>query len=185
MLDGANERGAWEAAERLLYNFHQHGSELRTRVRVLFTSRPLEHRPKAGRHFWGDARIIQVGPFNDAEFAAAMAKFASDARPEALTAAVRELARVPRYFQLSASAGESSRRPMVLAWRESDEHRLRLAKQTKRNRAAIGLFWAHWGNSSSNRENISLAGRKLREYCRGERLQDGVSSRMAPWWEVP
>lgn len=100
VLDGANERGAWAAAEKLLYNYHQHSENLRTRVRLVFTSRPLDHQPKAGPHFWGAARIIPVGPFNEAEFATAMAKFSPGVRPETLTAAVHDLAKVPRYFRL-------------------------------------------------------------------------------------
>lgn len=100
VLDGANERGAWAAAEKLLYNYHQHSQNLRTHVRLVFTSRPLDHQPKAGPHFWGAARIIPVGSFDEAEFATAMARFSPSVRPETLTEAVQDLAKVPRYFRL-------------------------------------------------------------------------------------
>ena len=100
LLDGANEREAWGAAERLLNNYRQYGTEIASRVRLLFTSRPLQYRPGVGRHFWGDASIIPIEPFDDTEFSAAMGKFAPDVSPETLTSSVRELARVPRYFRL-------------------------------------------------------------------------------------
>ena len=100
VLDGANERGAMEAAERILYDYDQHRADLCGRVRILFTSRPSSHYSHAGRNSWGCAKIIPVGPFSDAEFASVMEKFAPDVSADTLTDAVRELARVPRYFRL-------------------------------------------------------------------------------------
>ena len=44
-------------------------------------------------------------------------------------------------------------------------------------------FWYRWGNSSKTRRNIEVFGRKLREYCRGEKLSMGSSPRIAPWWK--
>ena len=72
--------------------------------------------------------------------------------------------------------------PMAFAWRLSEENRRMLATQSSRNRAVIELFWYHVDHSSTLRENPSVAGRKLKEFCRGERLKDGISSKMAPWW---
>ena len=74
--------------------------------------------------------------------------------------------------------------PMAIAWRDSDEHRDLLALQTPRNRAAIRMFWHHRDSSSLNRKNIKLVGRKLGEHCRGEPLNEGLSSHMAPWWRL-
>ena len=44
-------------------------------------------------------------------------------------------------------------------------------------------FWSRWGNSSKTRRNIEVFGRKLREYCRGEKLSAGSPPRIAPWWK--
>ena len=44
-------------------------------------------------------------------------------------------------------------------------------------------FWYRWGNSSKTRRNIEVFGRKLREYCRGEKLSVGSPPRIAPWWK--
>ena len=44
-------------------------------------------------------------------------------------------------------------------------------------------FWYRWGNSSKTRRNIEVFGRKLREYCRGEKLPGGSPPRIAPWWK--
>ena len=44
-------------------------------------------------------------------------------------------------------------------------------------------FWYRWGNSSKTKSNIEVFGRKLREYCRGEKLPIGATPRIAPWWK--
>ncbi len=44
-------------------------------------------------------------------------------------------------------------------------------------------FWYRWGNSSKTKNNIEVFGRKLREYCRGEKLPIGPTPRIAPWWK--
>ena len=44
-------------------------------------------------------------------------------------------------------------------------------------------FWYRWGNSSKTKSNIEVFGRKLREYCRGEKLPIGPTPRIAPWWK--
>ncbi len=44
-------------------------------------------------------------------------------------------------------------------------------------------FWYRWGNSSKTKSNIEVFGRKLREYCRGEKLSAGSPPRIAPWWK--
>ena len=100
ILDGANERDGWDAKERLLYNYRQHSAELLSRVRLIFTSRPLEHRPRVGRNFWHGATMIPVGSFDATEFANALARFAPGVQPNEFTDRVRELAVIPRYFQL-------------------------------------------------------------------------------------
>ncbi len=44
-------------------------------------------------------------------------------------------------------------------------------------------FWYRWGNSSKAKSNIEVFGRKLREYCRGEKISAGSLPRIAPWWK--
>lgn len=44
-------------------------------------------------------------------------------------------------------------------------------------------FWYRWGNSSKTKSNIEVFGRKLREYCRGEKISAGSPPRIAPWWK--
>lgn len=100
VLDGANERSAWKAAERLLRDYQAHQDELHDKLRLLFTSRPLE--PRTGRiSFWNGCRVIPVGRFDEREFQAAMARVAPDLATEALSLELRELALIPRYFRLS------------------------------------------------------------------------------------
>ena len=44
-------------------------------------------------------------------------------------------------------------------------------------------FWYRWGQSTKTKSNIEVFGRKLREYCRGEKLPIGPTLRIAPWWK--
>ena len=60
VLDGANERGAWRAAERVLQDYGNHQDKLRQRVRLLFTSRLLNERPGAGQTFGMDVQWCKL-----------------------------------------------------------------------------------------------------------------------------
>ena len=44
-------------------------------------------------------------------------------------------------------------------------------------------FWHRWGNSTQTKRNIEVFGRKLSDYCRGEKLPAGSTPRIAPWWK--
>jgi len=49
--------------------------------------------------------------------------------------------------------------------------------------ALVDRFWHRWGTSSQTKGNIEVFGRKLREYCRDEKLSAGSTPRIAPWWK--
>ena len=49
--------------------------------------------------------------------------------------------------------------------------------------ALVDRFWYRWGNSTQTKRNVEVFGRKLREYCRGEKLSAGSTPRIAPWWK--
>ncbi len=49
--------------------------------------------------------------------------------------------------------------------------------------ALVMRFWYRWGESSNSRRDITVFDRKLREYCRGEKLGSGSPPRLAPWWK--
>ena len=49
--------------------------------------------------------------------------------------------------------------------------------------ALVDRFWYRWGNSTQMKRNVEVFGRKLREYCRGEKLSSGSTPRIAPWWK--
>ena len=49
--------------------------------------------------------------------------------------------------------------------------------------ALVDRFWYRWGNSSKTKNNIEVFGRKLREYCRGEKIPAVQTPRIAPWWK--
>ena len=49
--------------------------------------------------------------------------------------------------------------------------------------ALVEQFWYQWGKSSKVKRNVEVFRRKLREYCRGEKLSTGPTPRIAPWWK--
>ena len=49
--------------------------------------------------------------------------------------------------------------------------------------ALVDRFWSRWGNSRKTKRNIEVFGRKLGEYCRGEKFSAGSPPRIAPWWK--
>ena len=97
VLDGANERNAWNGAERLLEDYAAHRKAFRPHIRLLFTSRP---KSSPDVDFWTGCRVVSVGAFDHEEFEAALKRFAPDLTPRDLTRAVKELAVIPRYFRL-------------------------------------------------------------------------------------
>src|SRR5581483_3585229 len=97
ILDGANERDAWKAAERILQDYSAHRASFCARIRLLFTSRPLESRTAS--HVWTGCVAIPVGAFDDEEFTAALKKAAPEISPREFTKTVKELAAIPRYFR--------------------------------------------------------------------------------------
>ena len=49
--------------------------------------------------------------------------------------------------------------------------------------ALVGRLWYRWENSTETKSNIEIFRRKLREYCRGEKLPAVQTPRIAPWWK--
>lgn len=49
--------------------------------------------------------------------------------------------------------------------------------------ALVDRFWYQWGNSSKTKSNIEIFRRKLKDYCRGEKLPAVSTPRLAPWWK--
>lgn len=74
--------------------------------------------------------------------------------------------------------------PLAYAWHPQIEKEEPWEAPERRMCAHHHLFWFHWSHTSRSRENIETAGRKLREFCRGEALKEGITGRMAPWWVI-
>jgi len=72
--------------------------------------------------------------------------------------------------------------PLARAWRSSVEKLSKWSFGNDRVTAYVELFWYHWESRSESRRDVKIAGRKLKDYSRGEGLKDGVTLRMAPWW---
>ena len=66
---------------------------------------------------------------------------------------------------------------------EEEEFPENLQKNNPKMVALIIRFWYRWGNSSKTKRNVEIWGRKLSEYCRGEKLGFGSPPRLAPWWK--
>jgi len=96
VLDGANEKNNWEAAESLIESTLSTGNGDTYGVRLLFTSRE----PGQRRILWEPTQLIRIQPFDDDEFRRALEKYAPDVRADDLGVGVRQLAAIPRYFRL-------------------------------------------------------------------------------------
>ena len=66
---------------------------------------------------------------------------------------------------------------------EKDERCAELQDSNPKLFALIYRFWYRWGNSIKTKRNIEVFQRKLREYCRGEKLPSIQVPRIAPWWK--
>ena len=75
--------------------------------------------------------------------------------------------------------------PMAQWWREIEHEEFREVSQNIDSRLAalVDRFWNQCGRSSQAGSNIEVYGRRLREYCRGEKLSAGSLPRIAPWWK--
>ena len=77
--------------------------------------------------------------------------------------------------------------PTAKWWHYQIEEKEGLYKQSQdinpKLLALIFRFWYQWGKSSKTQQNIEIFGRKLSDYCRGEKLDFGSPPRLAPWWK--
>jgi hypothetical protein len=74
--------------------------------------------------------------------------------------------------------------PLARAWRFDVEKVAGWKPENDRVSTYLDIFWYHWECHSESRRDVEVGGRKLKDYCRGEKLKDGVTSRMAPWWSL-
>lgn len=76
--------------------------------------------------------------------------------------------------------------PTARWWhREIDEKEFSEELQDRNSKllALLYRFWYRWENSLKMERNIEVFNRKLREYCRGEKLPTIGVPRIAPWWK--
>ena len=97
VLDGVNERNAIEAAQRILGEYFKHESEWKDRIYFLFTTRPLDDYPDFENYLWSRCHKISITPFSESELQKALTLkgLQLDDLPDSL----KDLARIPRYFQ--------------------------------------------------------------------------------------
>ena len=100
VLDGANERGALRAAERIVGDYENHADTLFHNVKLLFTTRASDVLPVSSR-IWGKTRMIKVAEFSNQEFADALEKYAVGVSLGDVPDSLLPLAKIPRYFHLS------------------------------------------------------------------------------------
>ncbi len=97
VLDGVNQHGAIDAAKNLLSDCFAHDLSY---LRILLTTRLLRLRPEYEASLWRDCHEIQVEPFNDTEFTAAIKQIGCEIIPESIPEELKHLAIVPRYFKI-------------------------------------------------------------------------------------
>jgi hypothetical protein len=96
VLDGVNERGCVATADNLLQNFSEIPKNF---IRILFTTRPLESRPDFVPQLWRGITRIEVGAYNEDEFRSVLEMVVPNLRPDSFSAAVVQIARIPRYLE--------------------------------------------------------------------------------------
>ncbi len=98
----------------------------------------------------------------------------------------REALQTRDLFQISAvfEQMKPALSPTARWWREIEHKEFREESQDIDSRLAalVDRFWHRWGNSEKTKRNIEVFGRKLREYCRGEKIS-AFTPRIAPWWK--
>ena len=97
ILDGVNEQNAIKTAQKILREFSRHESEWRDRIRFLLTTRPLDLYPDFEEHLWNKFHKISVVPFNELELQHALIQ--KGLQPNDLPDPLKDIARIPRYFQ--------------------------------------------------------------------------------------
>lgn len=74
--------------------------------------------------------------------------------------------------------------PTAKCWRNKIENEENaFIAGNPRKIALLISYWHHWGASSSS--STEVLGRKLEEYCRGEKLDTFSTQKIYPWWELP
>ena len=95
----------------------------------------------------------------------------------------RDLFRISAVFEQMKPALS----PIALWWHERIEKEEGLYAESQevdpKLLALVYRFWYRWGDSTQTKRNIEVFGRKLLEYCRGEKLSAGSPPRIAPWWK--
>ncbi|AHF94123.1 hypothetical protein OPIT5_06065 [Opitutaceae bacterium TAV5] len=109
ILDGVNESGCLEAAQRLLREYSSHAETLRHHVRLLFTTRPLDRYEAFHGRSWAQAHKVELHGFNDEEFAEALARLAPGISLADIPENVRVIAATPRLFRLALRLREKLR----------------------------------------------------------------------------
>ena len=98
VLDGVNERNAIEAAQRILDEYFTHESDWKDRIYFLFTTRPLDDYPDFECYLWSEVHKISIDPFNDSKLREALTL--NGLQPDDLPDSLKDIARIPRYFQM-------------------------------------------------------------------------------------
>ena len=96
VLDGVNENNALPAAQGLIVDLLTISAP---RFKLLFTCRPLDHQRAYSPAPWESVKTVEAGPFNDAEFGAALGRLTPPLRIADVPPGLQELSRIPRYFE--------------------------------------------------------------------------------------
>ncbi len=107
------------------------------------------------------------------------------ANEQACKQVYREILASNRVEELAAGLAELrlAITPIAKGWNRTIERAAGWPRQNQRVNAYLTVFWYHWDNTSSHKENIEIQGRRVKERCRGERLEQGVTDKQHPWWK--
>jgi hypothetical protein len=80
-------------------------------------------------------------------------------------------------------AMEPALSPSSAVWRHKIKEQSDLEKWESRVRGHLELFWRRIEHNSFREGVWEIFGRRLSEYCRGEKLKEGITSQQSPWWK--
>ncbi|MEO6992524.1 MAG: hypothetical protein ABI273_02740, partial [Lacunisphaera sp.] len=154
VLDGVNERDCVQAAQRLLRTYTRHASIYAAKLRILFTTRPLDGHPDYQPEVWEGSREIPVGEFTKDEFDAALRHLAPDVPIDSVPENIRRIASVPRFFKLALRLRDRLRdlgqlsKPVLLFADLTDKIERRMLASLFPSTSTAEEVLAHWAKHS-------------------------------------
>jgi len=135
------------------------------------------------------SRLARVSQTDESKWVRHHAEWAREVtlQEKSARSLLHQLLREPDVYKLSAGLQvlKPALSPLARWWwpairRESSQV---VQVSTPKHAAILESFWHHF--DSTRKSHLEVFGRKLDEFCRGEKMDRLVSAKLAPWWNLP